>query len=122
VHDLVVAFYREIVFDDLLGPYFDEIAEVDWAAHIPKLIDYWCWILFGTAGFAGEVAKAHRDLQSLEPIRPEYCDRWYQLWTRCIQAQWRGPVAQRADAHAADLMAAMARRLFGFSWSPPPLS
>jgi len=118
VHDLVVAFYREVVFDDLLGPYFNEVAEVDWAAHIPKLIDYWCWTLFGTAGFVGEVAKAHRLLHSLEPIRPEFCERWYQLWIGCIHARWRGPVAQRAEAHAADLMTAMARRLFGFSWSP----
>lgn len=41
IHDLVVRFYREIVFDDLLGPVFDEVAEVDWSTHIPKLIDYW---------------------------------------------------------------------------------
>ena len=41
VHDLVVDFYREIVFDELLEPVFDEVAEVDWASHIPRLIDYW---------------------------------------------------------------------------------
>ena len=40
VHHLVTRFYREIVFDDLLEPIFGEVAEVDWAAHIPKLIDY----------------------------------------------------------------------------------
>ena len=34
IHDLVVAFYREIVFDDLLAPVFDEVADVDWAVHI----------------------------------------------------------------------------------------
>ena len=48
VHDLVVDFYREIVFDELLEPMFGEVAEVDWANHIPRLIDYWCRILFGT--------------------------------------------------------------------------
>ena len=42
VHDLVVAFYREVVFDDVLAPVFGEIAEVDWVVHIPRLIDYWC--------------------------------------------------------------------------------
>ena len=47
IHDLVVAFYREIVFDDLLEPVFGEVAEVDWALHIPKLIDYWCRVLLG---------------------------------------------------------------------------
>lgn len=48
IHDLVIRFYREIVFDDLLAPVFDEVAEVDWTIHIPNLIDYWCWIVLGT--------------------------------------------------------------------------
>jgi hemoglobin len=121
VHDLVVAFYREIVVDDVLGPYFDEVAEVDWAAHIPKLVDYWCCILLGTTGFAGEVTKAHRHLHELGAIRPEHCDRWYQLWIRCIDARWNGPQASRAQHHATVLMTALAKRIFGFSWSPAPL-
>lgn len=44
VDRLVIAFYREIMFDDLLGPIFGGVAEVDWGEHILKLIDYWCWI------------------------------------------------------------------------------
>src|SRR5699024_7916723 len=72
VHDLVTTFYREIVFDDLLAPVFGEVAEVQWAEHIPKLIDYWCWILFGTSGYRGAVTKTHRHLHSLEPLRPEH--------------------------------------------------
>src|SRR5688500_14309868 len=42
VHDLVVDFYRRVALDDLLGPVFGEVAEVDWSVHIPKLVDYWC--------------------------------------------------------------------------------
>ena len=45
IHDLVIAFYREIVFDELLGPVFTEVAETDWSTHIPKLIDFWCRML-----------------------------------------------------------------------------
>ena len=47
IHDLVVRFYREVVFDDLLAPMFGEVAEVDWAEHIPKLIDFWARVLLG---------------------------------------------------------------------------
>ena len=46
MHDLVIAFYREIMFDELLEPILGEVAEVDWVEHIPRLIDYWCSILF----------------------------------------------------------------------------
>ena len=119
VHDLVTTFYREVVFDELLAPVFSEVAEVDWAEHIPKLIDYWCWILFGTSGYGGAVTKTHRHLHSLEPLLPEHCDRWYQLWTASIEAAWSGPTADRAKSHAASLMTGLAKHVFGFVWTPP---
>jgi len=119
VHDLVVAFYREIVFDELLEPLFGEVAEVDWAEHIPKLIDYWCWILFGTEGYRGAVTRTHRHLHGLEPISVEHCDRWFSLWVASIDGHWDGPNAEHAKAHASALMTGMAKRLFGFVWPAP---
>jgi hemoglobin len=119
IHDLVTSFYREVVFDDVLAPVFTEVAEVDWAEHIPTLIDYWCWILFGTSGYGGAVTKTHRHLHGLEPLRPEHCDRWYELWTKSIDTSWSGPNADRAKGHAASLMAGLAKHVFGFAWVPP---
>lgn len=60
VHDLVVDFYREIVFDDLLGPVFEEVAEVDWTVHLPRLIDFWCRVLLGEPGYDGHVLSPHK--------------------------------------------------------------
>ena len=68
VHDLVTVFYREIVFDELLEPIFGEVAEVDWVDHIPKLIDYWCWILFGTDPYPGAVTRTHRRVHEKRPL------------------------------------------------------
>ncbi len=119
VHDLVVEFYREVVFDDLLAPIFAEVAEVDWAEHIPKLIDYWSRILLHTPGTPGPVMQVHRHLHAQSPITAELCDRWFTLWSECVAARWTGPVADHAVAHAAALMAGMAKHLFGCAWSPP---
>ena len=66
VHDLVVEFYREVVLDEVLEPIFGEVAEVDWAQHIPKLIDYWCQILLGEGSPAGSVTAVHRHLHRIE--------------------------------------------------------
>ncbi|MEZ5382577.1 MAG: group III truncated hemoglobin [Microthrixaceae bacterium] len=119
VHDLVVDFYREIVFDDVLAPIFEEVAEVDWAAHIPRLIDYWCRILFGTMDYAGAVSAAHRHLHQKSAIGPEHCDRWHELWVAAVDRAAVGPTAEHAKAHAATLMAGMARHIFGYGWTPP---
>ena len=122
VHDLVTRFYREIVFDELLEPVFGEVAEVDWAEHIPKLIDYWCWILFGTGGYPTSVTKTHRHLHELAPIGPDHCNRWFTLWASTIDTGWTGPNADHAKTHAATLMAGMAKHLFGFTWTTPDRS
>jgi len=119
IHDVVVAFYREIVFDDLLAPVFGEVAEVDWAVHIPKLIDYWCRVLLGEPGYVGAVLAAHRDVHDLEAFRIEHFERWYALWAHCIDQGWEGPRADAAKHHAARIATSLARQLLGTAWAPP---
>jgi hemoglobin len=118
VHDLVVEFYREVIFDDVLGPVFEEVAEVRWDEHIPRLVDYWCRILFGDLDHRGSLTVAHRHLHQVMPIRAEHCDRWYGRWTECLDGRWRGPNADRARHHAAVLLTGMATHVFGIEWSP----
>ncbi len=113
VHDLVVGFYREIVFDDLLGPVFDEVAETDWVVHIPRLIDYWCRILLGEHVYNGALLEAHREVHHRDAFRDEHFDRWYQLWVASIDANWQGPKAEHAKTHAASTARLISRRLRG---------
>jgi hemoglobin len=118
VHDLVVSFYREVVFDDLLEPVFGEVAEVDWAHHIPLLIDFWCRVLHGDRTYRGAVLAAHRRVHDIEPLRVEHLDRWYVLWVTSIDDRWSGPLAERAKAHAARVGSGIARQLMGVEWRP----
>lgn len=113
IHDLVVAFYREVVFDDLLAPVFGEVAETDWAVHIPRLIDYWCRILLGERTYNGALLDAHREVHRRDPFRAEHFDRWYELWVASIDARWRGPRAEQAKTHAAATAGLISRRLRG---------
>lgn len=119
IHDLVTRFYREVVFDDLLAPIFDEVVEVDWTFHIPNLIDYWCWIILGTPRFRGAVTATHRQLHAQQPVTPADCDRWYILWCATVDESWTGPGADKARSHARTLMAGMAKHVFGFEWTAP---
>lgn len=116
VHDLVVGFYREIIFDDLLGPVFDEVAEVDWTAHLPRLVDYWCRVLLGQPGYDGAMLGPHRRVHELEAFRPEHFDRWYSLWVASIDAGWSGPIADRAKSHARKMAGMLSRQLTGDDW------
>jgi hemoglobin len=119
VHDLVVRFYREIVFDELLAPVFIETAEVDWAVHIPKLVDFWCRVLLGQPGYDGFVLASHRQVHDEVPFRAELFDRWYGLWEQTVDHGWRGPHADLAKSHAAQIAETLARRLVGVEWRAP---
>jgi hemoglobin len=119
IHDLVVRFYREVAFDDLLAPVFVEIAEVDWSTHIPKLIDFWCRVLLGHPGYDGFVLGAHQEVHELEAFRPELFDRWYTLFVETVDQGWRGPMAETAKVHAARIAKTLARRLLDLEWEPP---
>ncbi len=119
IHDLVVAFYREIIFDEVLGPIFDEVAEVDWAVHIPTLIDFWCRVLLGEPGYDGAILAAHQRVHDLHAFRPEHFERWFALWTGTITEGWSGPYADRAIDHAARVAGAMSHRLTGDTWCAP---
>jgi hemoglobin len=101
------------VFDDLLAPLFEEVAETDWAVHIPRLIDYWCRILLGERDYRGALLEAHREVHDREVFRDEHYDRWFQLWVASIDVRWEGPNAERAKRHAASTAALISRRLRG---------
>lgn len=119
VHDLVVGFYRELVFDDLLAPVFDEVAEVDWTLHIPRLVDYWCRVLLNEPGYDGFLLGAHRKVHEREAFRPEHFARWYALWVESIDVRWEGRVAERAKRHAGKVARILSRQLTGADWPPP---
>lgn len=116
IHDLVVRFYREVVFDELLGPVFGEVAEVDWSVHIPKLIDFWCRVLLNHPGYDGYVLGPHQYVHELEAFRLELFDRWYLLFVASVDEGWRGPKAQKAKDHAARIAAMLAKKLIGAEW------
>ena len=120
IHDLVVRFYREIVFDEELEPVFSDVAEVDWAIHMPKLTDYWCRVLLGEPGYDGFILAAHQHVHDIEPLTIELFDRWYSLWVETIDSGWSGPKAEQAKRHAAQIGACWPAGSSGPNGSPRP--
>jgi hemoglobin len=118
IHDLVVRFYREIVFDDLLGPVFED-AEVDWTTHIPHLIDYWARVLLREPGYDGYILRAHERVHAFEPFGVEHFDRWYLLFVESVDAGWSGPFAEQAKSHAARTARMLAGMVADIDWVPP---
>ena len=107
-------FYRQVAMDDLLGPVFAR-AHVDWAAHIPKLVDFWAWQLLGEPRYERNPLRGARAGASRDPFGPELYERWLELFDATVDDGFRGPVADLAKDRARRMAHALQRLLGGVS-------
>ena len=112
VEVLVRSFYRQAASDDLLGPVF-EAALVDWAGHIPKLVDFWAGQLLGERCYEGNPLQAHRPLQAQTPFRPAHYARWLALFEDTVDEWFAGPTADLAKVKARKMANALERLMDG---------
>jgi hemoglobin len=96
VVQLVDAFYARVQADDLLGPIFNEVARVDWDAHLPKMYAFWQSVLFGKAGFRGNPLMVHKALSRLTPLTEHEFERWLSLFHATVDERFEGATADEA--------------------------
>src|SRR3954454_9654353 len=112
VERLVRRFYRAVIPDPVLGPIFGDFG-VDWAVHIPKLVDFWAGRLLDVPGYAGNAVAAHQPVLDRCPFGLAELERWLELWEDTVDELFAGEVAERAKARAhlaGDAIASLVRR------------
>lgn len=109
---LVDEFYGAIRQDDLLNPIFTDVAQVDWAHHLPKMYAFWSQIVLGITGYSGAPFPPHTKL----PVEKEHFDRWVGLFHRTVDAHFSGPAAKRAKDAASSIAHTFAMRLGVIEW------
>ncbi len=95
VAELVRRFYRDVAQDDVLGPIFNDVAQVDWSEHLPKITAFWSRFLFGTEGYTGNPFREHSKVHARSPFTPAHFQRWLELFNETLDGGWRGPNVER---------------------------
>ena len=113
VAELVRRFYADVVQDDLLGPLFNDVAKVDWSEHLPKLTAFWCRVLFGLNGYAGNPFRAHVLIHSQSPFTEAHFIRWLTLFHEHVEMGWTGPYADHILAMARNVARVHSNQLIG---------
>lgn len=111
IAEMVRRFYADVVQDPLLGPVFDDVAQVDWSTHLPKLTAFWARILLSEPGYEGNPLRAHALVHEREPFTDAHFERWLDLFTDTVDTGWHGPRAEHATAFARRVAEAHARAL-----------
>ena len=111
IERLVDGFYEVVRADDVLSPIFDDVAQVDWARHLPKMYAFWEAILFGVQRFEGNPLALHLALGRRVPLGSREFGRWLTLFHATVDRLFAGPYALVAKDRATRLAAMMQHHL-----------
>lgn len=103
IAEMVRRFYADVAMDDLLGPIFNDVAQVDWSAHLPKLTAFWCRVILSLPGYSGNPFRAHADVHERRSFTTAHFERWLDLFEETLELGWVGPNAARARQLAHDV-------------------
>ena len=117
---MVRRFYQDVAQDDLLGPVFNDVAQVDWVEHLPKLTLFWCRALLGIEGYVGNPFRSHSLVNARSPFTMEHFDRWLQLFHDAVELGWVGPNVDRALDLAHNVARVHAGQLVGHANAAGP--
>lgn len=104
---LVHAFYGKVEENERLGYIFDEVANVDWDEHLPKMVDFWLKMLFWTERYKG---RPFREYLSF-PIEKEDFSRWVGLFNETVDKPFEGNRADYAKELASNIANSFSTRM-----------
>jgi hemoglobin len=104
IEKLVNAFYERVRDDAELGPIFDEVAQVNWSTHLPKMYDFWETVLFGAGTFRGNPIAAHARLVPLTDMGRAKFEHWLILFRSTVNSLFAGEKAGHIQRAAEDMV------------------
>ena len=103
IERLVNTFYERVRGDTVIGFIFDEVAQIDWVTHLPKMYSFWETVLFGTGGFRGNPLAAHAKLVPHTEMGRLQFDRWLTLFHETIDELFFGETASHLKRASEDM-------------------
>jgi hemoglobin len=113
IAEMVRRFYADVAQDDLLGPMFNEVAQVDWSEHLPKLTAFWCRALLAQPGYEGNPYRAHLLVHACRPFTRAHFERWLDLFHETLDLGWSGPRVEQAKSLARKVAMVHSKQIIG---------
>jgi truncated hemoglobin YjbI len=104
---LVRRFYARATADALIGPVFGR-AVTDWEHHFETIRGFWSKTLLGTQRYTGNPFSSHISLD----LRPEFFDRWLDLFRLTAREELPQAAADRAIAKVEHMSSCFQAGLF----------
>lgn len=107
---LVNTFYKKVQTSEI-GPFFTEIANVDWEKHLPKMYNFWRSVLFADVKFDGNPMAAHFPINEKMAMGKRHFEIWIKLWKETIDENFSGEIADSAKTKAQNIANLMSYKM-----------
>lgn len=107
---LVNAFYEKVKTSEI-GFFFNDLAQVNWEKHLPKMYIFWESVLFATVKFDGNPMGAHYLINELAAMEKRHFETWLKLWKQTIDENFSGEIAESAKTKAENIANLMAYKM-----------
>ena len=97
---LVDTFYEKIKTDQVIGFLFNEVAQINWENHLPKMYDFWENVLFFTGNFDGNPMQKHKELHNKCPLSHAHFDHWNEVFRLTVDELFVGEKAEEIKLRA----------------------
>src|SRR6185295_16608195 len=104
---LMEKFYDKVKKDDTIGPIFNDVAQVNWAHHIPIICDFWETLLLDAASYRKNVMEVHFNLNRKIPLQEKHFQVWRSLFTTTVDENFADEKAGLAKKKAKSIAALM---------------
>lgn len=100
---LVNTFYTKVKNDKTIGYIFEEVANVNWDTHLPKMYSFWSSLLLGEHSYAGNPMAIHMELSKLTTMTEKEFAAWLFLFTQTVDSLFAGNKATEAKERGANI-------------------
>ncbi len=108
---LVNNFYIKVKRDEIIGYIFNDIAKVNWEAHLPRMYSFWETILLGKTSFKGNPIIKHIALNEKVRLTEKHFSQWLYLWHKTVDELFTGKIAEAAKNKASTIKDIMLAKL-----------
>jgi len=107
IEQLIIAFYEKVKQDATIGFIFTDVVKINWAHHIPVIVDFWESILLDNPVYKKNAMEVHYDLNKKVPLQKEHFESWMLLFATSVDELFEGKIATSAKVRAQSIASVM---------------
>lgn len=100
---LINCFYEKVKANEIIGFIFNDVANVDWEKHLPRMYSFWASLLLGENSFTGNPMIKHIALNKLTRLTNHEFSEWLRLFNQTTDELFKGEKAEEAKLKASNI-------------------